>query len=256
MTILRLDLAYDGTDFAGWQVQPGRRTVQGALEAALSRILNRPVRVAGSGRTDAGVHARGQVASAEVETSLGEERLRLGLNALLPEDLRLTGLTFESPGFHARRSATGKEYRYEIAQGEVLSPFLARYRWHYRRRLDERAMNRATEPLLGRHDFSSFASTGGQAEDHRREIRLARFERVESGDLVFRVEADGFLYRMVRNLVGTLVEIGRGRRPAEEMGALLAARDRRAAGPTAPARGLFLHEVSYPPAAGKSGAGP
>lgn len=256
MTVLRLRLAYDGTDFAGWQVQPRRRTVQGSLESALSRILDRPVRVAGSGRTDAGVHARGQVASAEVDTGLSEERLRLGLNALLPEDLRLLDLAFEEPGFHARRSATAKEYRYEIAQGEVLSPFLARYRWHYRRLLDEEAMNRAAALLLGRHDFSSFVSTGGQAENHRREIRLALFRRTEAGDLVFRVEADGFLYRMVRNLVGTLVEIGRGRRPPEEMAALVAARDRRLAGPTAPARGLFLERVSYPSAGAQRGAGP
>jgi tRNA pseudouridine38-40 synthase len=256
LTVLKLQLAYDGTSFAGWQVQPRRRTVQGTLESALARILDRPVRVAGSGRTDAGVHARGQVASAEVETGLDEERLRLGLNALLPDDLRLLALRFEPPGFHARRSARGKEYRYEIAQGEILSPFLARYRWHYRRRLDEKAMNLAAAAVVGRHDFSSFVSAGGQAGDHHREVRLARFDRGEAGDLVFRIEADGFLYRMVRNLVGTLVEVGRGRRAAAEMPTLIEARDRRLAGPTAPARGLFLQSVHYPVQAAESEAGP
>jgi tRNA pseudouridine38-40 synthase len=246
LTVLRLDLAYDGTDFAGWQVQPGPRTVQGTVEATLSRLLDRPVRVAGSGRTDAGVHARGQVASAALDPAMSLERLRRGLNALFPRDLRLLRLGREPEGFHARHSASGKTYRYEIARGEVLSPFLRRYRWHLRSPLDEEAMNEAASRLVGRHDFSSFVSAGGQATDHCREIRAARFEREDGGGLLFTVEADGFLYRMVRNMVGTLVEVGRGRRPADEMASLLEARDRRLAGPTAPSLGLFLDRVSYP----------
>jgi tRNA pseudouridine38-40 synthase len=246
---IRLTLAYDGSDFAGWQVQPGRRTVQASLESVLSRLLDRPVQVAGSGRTDAGVHAAAQVASFRTNASLDTERMRRGLNALLPPDVRVIEAAEAPEAFHARRSAVSKEYRYRVARGDVVSPFRRRYVWHRWGHLDLVAMDEAAACLVGSHDFSSLVAAGGQAEHHRRKVSRARWS-VEGPDLwEFRIEADGFLYRMVRNIVGTLVEVGRGRRSPQEMPMLIAARDRRRAGPTAPAQGLRLERVIYRPEA-------
>jgi tRNA pseudouridine38-40 synthase len=250
---LRFLLAYDGTDYAGWQVQPGRRTVQGVLETILSHILNRSHRVVGSGRTDAGVHARGQVASVVTDRPLPIDRLLPGLNALLPWDLRVLAVDEMPPGFHARRSALGKEYRYQIVQAPLLSPFLYRYAWHLRRPLDLEAMNEAAGHLVGFHDYSSFVSAGGQADHHHRRVTAARFDRASDDRIVLTVVADGFLYHMVRNLLGTLVEVGAGRRHPDDLPVLLAARDRRLAGPTAPARGLFLQQVMYPEGTSQGG---
>lgn len=246
MATLRLTLEYDGTGFEGWQAQPaGRRTVQGVLEAALRSVSGRPVRAVGAGRTDAGVHAEGQVASLELSTRLGPETLLRAIDARLPLDLAVRELAPAPPGFHARRDATAKLYRYRIWNGPVRSPLRARYALHVPRPLDAEAMRRAAALLRGRHDFASFQAAGsGVATTVRSLPRLELLGR-SGGELALEVEGSGFLRHMVRNLVGTLLEVGRGRRDPEGMSALLAARDRRRAGPTAPAHGLTLVRVDY-----------
>lgn len=242
----KLTLSYDGTDFAGWQVQPRERTVQGSLEQALSRIAGRPVKADGSGRTDAGVHAIAQVASCRLAIPIPPHGLLKALNRLLPASIRVTAAEKAPPGFHARRSAIAKTYEYRLHRGAVCSPFEARYvHWHPYP-LDEDAMVAAARHLRGERDFRSLVSASrGTPESTVRTIHssaLSRGERL----LVYRVRGSGFLYRMVRNIVGTLIEVGRGNLRPGDLEDVLAACDRRAAGPTAPARGLFLSEVEYP----------
>ncbi|MEE9607179.1 MAG: tRNA pseudouridine(38-40) synthase TruA [Myxococcota bacterium] len=246
MPTFRLTLEYDGSDFQGWQVQPvGRRTVQGALETALARISGQPVRAIGAGRTDAGVHAEGQVASFRSDASPEGDALRRALNGVLPRDVAVLAAERAPEGFHARRDARSKLYRYRIWNGPTRSPLRARYALGCQRPLDLAAMRRAASDLLGRHDFASFQATGSSVRTTHR--TLTRCEVAgEAGDEVrVWVEGDGFLRHMVRSLVGTLLEVGRGRRPADCMTAILAVGDRRAAGPTAPAAALSLVRVSY-----------
>jgi tRNA pseudouridine38-40 synthase len=249
---LKLTLEYDGRGFHGWQAQSGRagrRTVQGVLVEAVERLTGERVAVHGAGRTDAGCHALGQVASLLLERSLlPPDAIRGGLNALLPPDVAVLAAEAAPEGFHARRSAVGKHYRYLVLCRPARSPLLAGRVWHRRARLDLAGMREAAARLVGRHDFSAFRASAGAA---RRPVRtLSRLSvELDPGveDLVrVELEADGFLMHMARIIAGTLVEVGRGRMTPGRTGEILAGRDRRAAGPTAPAEGLYLVGVRYP----------
>ncbi|GIW72890.1 MAG: tRNA pseudouridine synthase A [Planctomycetota bacterium] len=240
---LRLTVAYDGTDFHGWQEQPGLRTVAGELRAALERVLRHPVALQGASRTDAGVHARGQVASLRTRSRLPCERLLGALWAALPPDLAVCDLVEAPPDFDARFSARAKHYRYRILCGRAPDPLERRTSWHVRGALDVERLRQAAALLVGTHDFRGFA----RASDRRPSVRtLYRFAVEEHGRIiVLDVEGDGFLYTMVRAMAGTLVEVGLGRRPVECVREVLARRQRALAGPTAPPHGLCLERVFY-----------
>ena len=242
---IKLLIAYDGTRYHGWQLQPRAVTVQGTLEACLSRLTNGPVRLHAAGRTDAGVHALGQVAHFDTASGIAVSSLVRGLNSLLPEDIVVRRAVEARGGFHARYDAMRKTYVYQLHNHTVPSLFGARYAWHVPQRLDVPAMQAAAQSLVGRHDFSAFR--GALRGDARAPVRcLHRLSlRHQAPRLVFVLSADGFLYRMARSIVGTLVAVGRGAIAAEAVGDMLRARQRRLAGPTAPAHGLFLAHVSY-----------
>jgi tRNA pseudouridine38-40 synthase len=249
MRCIKLTLAYDGTAYAGWQVQVGESTVQGTLETAIQKITGQASRLLASGRTDAGVHALGQVAAFRTQSLLPADVLQRALNAELPHDVAVLAVE-EVPGsFHPIRDAHRKRYRYVIHDGPVRDVFRRNYCWQYvHGRLDAQAMQRATAPLLGRHDFSSFQTSGAPRRHSVRNVfdLSVRRGRGEEQDLLcLEIEADGFLYNMVRAIVGTLVEVGRGARGEDWPAQVLQAADRRAAGPTAPPQGLFLVCVTY-----------
>jgi tRNA pseudouridine38-40 synthase len=242
----RLTLEYDGEGFQGWQLQPGgRRTVQGTLEAAVARVTGQRARVVASGRTDAGVHAEGQVASLQLERELAADRLRRALNGALPGDVAVVAAARAPDGFHARRDARSKLYRYRIWNGRDRSPLRERRALCLGRPLDLTALRRAARAFEGTHDFTSFRASGASlASAERRLLRLEVAGQAGAGvELLF--EGEGFLRQMVRILTGTLLAVGSGRWAPEDMPAILAARDRRRAGPTAPARGLTLVAVRY-----------
>lgn len=248
----RLTLAYDGTDFEGWQVQAraGARTVQGVLQAGLSRLAGgAAVRVAGAGRTDAGVHALGQVVSFELQRTLEPAALARGLNAVLPDELRVLAAAFTDPGFHARRSAVSKHYRYLLDTEPVQNPLRRRYVAHLPGPLDEGRLREAATLFLGRHDFASLQSSGGSVKTTVRTITRSE-ACLEDACLRYEVEADGFLRRMVRSLVGGLLAAARGELGVAELRAALERRDRRHWPPPAAARGLTLVRVAYPSEAG------
>jgi tRNA pseudouridine38-40 synthase len=239
----RLVVEYDGTDFHGWQLQPGARTVQGELEAAVERVFGAAVRVTAAGRTDAGVHAAGQVVAFSIDREMEPRVLRRALNANTGVDLAVREVEHVADDFDPRRHAASRRYVYRIWNRSELSPFWRRYAWFVPRRLDVAAMQRAAIQLEGAHDFTSFQGAGCDAEHARR--RVQRSTLTAEGALVtYEIEATAFLRHMVRNIVGTLVEVGLGQREAD-LGPLLAARDRTRAGATAPARGLCLVEVRY-----------
>ncbi len=240
---LRLDIAYHGRDFHGWQIQPEHRTVQGVLRHELTRLLGYPATPVGAGRTDAGVHARGQVAHVDVREVREYERLVRALPRAMPQDMEIKGVRLVAPDFNARFAATARRYSYRILQGrDIFDPDC----WQIYFDLDRAAMDRAAGQLCGRHDFSSFCKTTSLKDDGNFcEVGLCVFDWSTQGAM-FEIRANRFLHHMVRTIVGTLVEIGRGVRPSDDMGAVLAARDRRAAGRMAPACGLFLEEVFYP----------
>ncbi len=246
MPIYRLTLEYDGTDFEGWQVQArGHRTVQGALEHALARVVGQRVVVTGAGRTDAGVHAQGQVASIALEGAVEAAALSHSLNAVLPPDLAVVALARAADGFHARRDARGKLYRYSLWTGSAPSPLRARRSHRVHPPLDPAAMRRAAFDLVGSHDFASFQTSGSPTTTSARTLRRLDIEGQPGDEVHLWFEGDGFLRHMVRNIAGTLLEVSRGKRDPASMPALLGARDRSLAGPTAPARGLTLVQVFY-----------
>jgi tRNA pseudouridine38-40 synthase len=244
MSVVRLTLAYDGTSFRGWARQRGQRTVQGVLEDALSRVLGEVPRLSVAGRTDAGVHARGQVVSFAAEPGVDVERVRRALNAMVSPEVVVTDARWAPGGFDARFSASAREYRYRIDVGDVPDPFSARFVWHRAGQLSVGWMREAAQPLVGEHDFASFGrphKPGGSTV--RRLDRLAVSRRGDRVEITARGNA--FLRQMVRSLVGTLVEVGEGRMEPGSMPQVLAARDRGAAGQVAPAHGLTLERVVY-----------
>jgi tRNA pseudouridine38-40 synthase len=246
---LKLTLAYDGGAYAGWQVQPDKPTVQGTLEAALRQITQEAIRVTAAGRTDAGVHAFRQVVGFATATRLSNPDLQRALNAVLPADVAALALEDAPEGFHATRDAIAKRYRYQIHNGRTPSVFDRHYAWHYPQPLDAAAMHAAGQALLGRHDFSSFETAGSERPDSIRtihELLVTRGSQEFIERVTVEVAGDGFLYNMVRTIVGTLVEVGDGSRDMGWPAAVLSARDRREAGQTAPPHGLFLVSVSYP----------
>jgi len=252
---LRLILSYDGADLAGWQVQPGRTTVQGALASAIGRLSGENVLPQGSGRTDAGVHALAQVASFATASKIPTKNWVQALNDILPSSIRVLEVTEAAPEFHARKSARAKTYRYRILRAAICPPFLARYVWHYPYPLEESAMVAAARVVVGEHDFTSFAAVDAErveriaaGEDvHTTNIRtiFASSWTREGEELIYSVRGSGFLHHMVRNLVGTFLLVGKGTVSPEDLRRILDARERTAAGATAPASGLYLVEVEY-----------
>jgi tRNA pseudouridine38-40 synthase len=260
MRNLKLILSYDGTDFAGWQVQPDALTVQGTLASAIGRLTGEKVLPQGSGRTDAGVHALAQVVTFVTESSVPTANFLKALNGLLPSSVRVLQVEDVPPEFHARHSARRKTYRYRIHRREICPPFLARYVWHYPFPLDQETMVRSAARVEGEHDFTSFAAVDPERgrEDRRdkdedaptsppsnvRRIFHSAWER-QDDELVYTVKGSGFLHHMVRNLVGTFILVGKGTLGAQDLQRILEARDRSAAGATAPASGLYLVDVEY-----------
>jgi tRNA pseudouridine38-40 synthase len=267
----KLTLAYDGTDFQGWQVQPGLPTIQGELQAALGRVTGESPLPQGSGRTDAGVHALAQVASFALRAPIPPENLHRALNRTLPPSIRVSETRTVRSTFHARHSAIAKTYEYRILRGVDCPPFLARYVYACPWPLSLDALRAAARIFEGEHDFLSFAATDPDLahraalvenliakanapslppESTIRTVFSSTWEQrsTDAGELLlYRVRGNGFLHNMVRNLVGTMIDVGRGHLALEEIPRILAARCRSEAGPTAPARGLFLHSVDYPP---------
>lgn len=242
MRNLKLTLEYEGTQYHGWQVQPGLVTIQQAIQERLARILQEQVVLVAAGRTDAGVHALEQVANFHCSSSIPADSLQKALNSLLPRDIAVTGVEEVPEDFSARFRARSKVYLYRILNRTYPSSFWRRYSWFLPRRLDVPAMERALPSLLGRHDFSAFRASGCTARSVIRTLHRADLTRQD--DMIeMRFEANAFLRYMVRNIVGTLVQIGLGKRPAENLGEVLAGRDRRQAGPTVPACGLTMEKV-------------
>jgi tRNA pseudouridine38-40 synthase len=257
MPWFKLTLAYDGTDFSGWQRQPDRRTVQGELERAWREITGETVSVTAAGRTDAGVHAQGQVVGVQSATRIEPGALVLALNAKLPEDVAVRTAESAHDGFHATTEAKRKRYRYTIYNDHRRPVFWRRYAWHVPTRLDVAAMHAGAQYLVGTHDFVSFQSAGSERESTVRTLFAAEASAQHAGQLPIRaaeesaalvsieVEGDGFLYNMVRSIAGTLVEVGRGKRDPAWIAEVLAARDRTQAGQTAPPQGLTMLWVAY-----------
>src|SRR3954471_9575162 len=248
MRNLKLTLAYDGTDFKGWQVQPDASTIQAMLASAIGRITGEKVLPQGSGRTDAGVHALAQVATFHTDSVIPAANFVIALNDLLPASIRVLSVEEEPADFHPRKSAEAKTYRYRIFRETICPPFLARYVWHYPYPLDENAVREAAPLVEGEHDFTSFAAVdperGREGISNVRRIFSSRWQR-ESCELIYEVRGNGFLHHMVRNLVGTFVLVGKGTLNPADVTRILEAKDRSAAGATAPASGLYLVNVEY-----------
>jgi tRNA pseudouridine38-40 synthase len=248
MRNLKLTVAYDGTDFAGWQVQPEAATVQGTLSSAIGRITGEKVLTQGSGRTDAGVHALAQVATFQTESVIPVANFVVALNDILPASIRVLAAEQVPEDFHPRKSAKAKTYRYRIYRNPICPPLLARYVWHYPYPLDENAMRDAAPLVEGEHDFTSFAAVdperGREGLSNVRRIFSSQWRR-ESSELIYEVRGNGFLHHMVRNLVGTFFLVGKGTLKLAELTRILETKDRSAAGATAPASGLYLVNVEY-----------
>jgi tRNA pseudouridine38-40 synthase len=247
MPTFKITLTYDGTDFVGWQRQASGVSIQGLLERALRELDDRDVAVTGAGRTDAGVHAMAQVAGFSLARTIAPETLARALNARLPDEVRVLTAEEVSPSFHARFDARAKTYRYRIWNAEVMPPFERRYAWHITGDLDDDAMKGAARLLEGSHDFATFQAAGSGVQGTERTVATSLVGRSDADPalLTYEISGSGFLRYMVRNIVGTLVEIGRGRRPVEWMGEVLRSKVRASAGPTAPPQGLFLVRVDY-----------
>ncbi len=248
MRNFKLVLSYDGTDFAGWQVQPSAATIQGTLSSAIGRITGENVLPQGSGRTDAGVHALAQVATFSTASPIPVSNLVVALNDILPASIRVLEATEVATDFHARKSAKAKTYRYRMYRNGICPPFLARYVWHYPYPLDEDAIFESSSSVVGEHDFTSFAAVdperGKEEISNVRNIFSSEWVRVKE-ELVYTVRGNGFLHHMVRNLVGTFLLVGKGTLKPEDVRSILKARNRSAAGATAPASGLYLLGVEY-----------
>lgn len=245
-----MDLDYDGTDFRGFVPQPGLRTVGGELEAALERVLGAPIRVTPAGRTDSGVHARGQVASFETNSKLPSADLKRALNALIGQDVVVREVCDGPPGFDARRSARARRYGYAIWNGPDRNVWQRRWMGHVQSELDLEAMDCACQALVGKHDFAAFRTHQAQDEPGRETIREVyaaswRRDEIDPHIIRFEIEADGFLRHMVRTIVGSAILVGLGKLPVGAMAEMLARRERAASGPTAPASGLTLLKVTY-----------
>jgi tRNA pseudouridine38-40 synthase len=270
MATFKIVVAYDGTDFVGWQRQASGVSIQALIEDALRVLDGRDVTVTGAGRTDAGVHALGQVAAFTIARELGPGALVRALNARLPQSVRVLRAEHAPPTFHPRFGAREKTYRYQLWNGDVMSPFERAYAWHVPGPLDVDAMRAAARLFEGRHDFAAFQATGSSVTTTEREVAVSRIvdcglrigeesalesapesaiqsaiRNPQSAMLTYEVTGSGFLRHMVRIIVGSLVEVGRGRQPAEWISGVLASRDRTGAGPTAPPHGLFLVRVEY-----------
>ena len=240
----KLTIQYDGTDYVGWQRQAAGTSIQGLIEDAVQPIEGAPVTVIGAGRTDAGVHALAQVASVSLTAAIDDGALQRALNAVLPASVRVVKVERMPPGFHARFSARAKTYEYRIVNAPFVSPFEHRYVWHLPHPLNVAAMRDAARAFVGTHDFAAFQGTGTDVKTTERTITAVEVD-FDEPHLSIEVCADGFLRHMVRTMVGTLVEVGTGRAAPESVAEVLASRDRARAGPTAPARGLFLVSVDY-----------
>ncbi|HXM92747.1 MAG TPA: tRNA pseudouridine(38-40) synthase TruA [Candidatus Dormibacteraeota bacterium] len=251
MRYFKLTIAYDGTDFHGWQTQSNKPTIQGEIVKVLRRITQEDTILHGAGRTDAGVHALGQVASFRTQSGLAAQEFQRALNALLAPAIRIVAAEEVGPNFHARWSARGKTYRYRMYRGKVVPPALWRYVLHYPFPLDEDAMRDAAARFVGTHDFASFAASTGSEEDDQersteREIYAADLTRTTDGEeLVFRVSGRSFLRYMVRKMVGTLLDVGRGKLAPCDIERLYELRDRSKSGPTVPPQGLVMVEVQH-----------
>jgi tRNA pseudouridine38-40 synthase len=245
MRNIRLLIEYDGTNYQGWQVQAEGPTVQGMIEEKLARITGETIQLVGSGRTDSGVHAFGQVANFKTRSQLGVDSIQKALNSLLPPDIVIQRAEEVEEGFHARRDSKSKLYEYRILNRSFRSAFRHEYAWHISQKLDLEEMSKATQILIGEHDFSSFRSVGSPTRTATRSVIRAEWKQGREGLIRFEIEANGFLKQMVRALVGTLVEVGRGKIDSQEFQKILESKDRKMAGPTAPAHGLFLKEVKY-----------
>ena len=248
MRHLKLTIAYDGTDFCGWQTQPDQRTVQESFELALMRITGERHSIVASGRTDAGVHALGQVLSLRSHSQLNCQIFKRALNATLPRDIAVLEVSEAPHGFHAIRDAVRKRYRYQIQNSSVPDVFTRKYSWHLPTPLDVDRMRRASCELLGTHDFQSFETAGAERRSSVRtvhDIEVNTNDQKDGRRIEIEVEANGFLYNMVRTIVGSLVEVGRGKQPEAWLAQVLDAKDRRQAGPTAPPQGLVLVNVTY-----------
>lgn len=245
-TAFKLIVEYDGTAYCGWQIQHDVPTIQGEIENVLHRMTGQTIRVSGSGRTDAGVHALGQVAGFACKTTLSAQQLHKGLNSLLPSDIVIRFLETVPVTFHPRYDAVSKIYRYRILNRTWPDAIGRHYVWHLRRRLDIDAMRVAAGHLLGRHDFKAFEGAGSPRSSTVRQMLGVSIARKASGFILFEIEADGFLRFMVRNIVGTLVEVGQAKIKPDDFLRVLTSRDRNQAGPTAPPHGLFLVRVIYP----------
>lgn len=243
----KLHIAYDGTSYGGWQVQPNALSIQAVLENALQTILRQEISLIGSGRTDSGVHALGQVAHFRYATAVNIPRFLYSLNSLIPEEIRVHAVEEVPDSFHAQHSAISKRYRYNLCLEPVQDPFQRLYSWHVRKRLNLAAIEEGCSYLVGTHDFTSFANeshSGSASRDPVRTMIAAALQQQEHGAYL-EFTANGFLYKMVRNIVGTLIEIGSGARPPTDIPYLLTAKDRKKAGEAAPPQGLFLMHVEY-----------
>ncbi len=245
MRNIKIIIEYDGTNYSGWQVQPRGLTIQGMIEEKLTLLTGERIHLIGAGRTDAGVHALSQVANFKTESQMNIRTVQRALNSLLPSDIVIRKVEEVKEDFHARKNSGSKIYEYRILNQDLRSVFHRGFVWHIPQKLDLREMKKATRELIGEHDFSCFRSVGSPTRTAVRRVITAEWKRSREGLFCLEIEATGFLKQMVRAIVGTLVEVGRGKISSEEFQTILQSKDRKRAGPTAPAHGLFLKEVKY-----------
>jgi tRNA pseudouridine38-40 synthase len=245
MRNIKLLIEYDGTNYQGWQVQPKGPTLQGILEEKLGLLTGEAIQLFGSGRTDSGVHALGQVAHFKTKSQMDIRSMQRALNSLLPPDMVIQKIEEVDEDFHARRHSKSKVYEYRILNRNLRSAFQRGFVWHIPQKIKFKEMEKATRWLIGEHDFSSFRSTGSPTQTTVRRVIRAEWKKGRNGLIRFEIEANGFLKQMVRSIVGTLVEVGKGKIKGEDLQWILDSKDRKKAGPTAPAHGLFLKEVKY-----------